>query len=203
MAAESPAPQRSRKQLVIGGLAFLVVAFVVITALDSSSKSGGSPEPQPATSPAAPPDPGLQPDGQPDPVAGFYSVYPMSDELVEGLLATTTWGKAALKYRRGEYSASLAGFETALGEGEMPAELIQFYLGQAQLASGQAEAAVGSFEAVIAVDGNLAEEGQWYLALAQARLGEEAAAKELLEQLALGDGVKKDQARQLLEHLGQ
>lgn len=143
------------------------------------------------------------PQMQADPYPGYYRAYDMPPELVEGEMALTAWGAAAEKYHTGDYEGAVVAFQEVLEVGgEMPVELVQFFLGQAHLAAGDAEPAAAAFQAVLEVtkDG-LGIEARWYLALSCVRTGGVDTAKEQLRELESGNNYKSDVAKMLLQQI--
>ncbi|MDP6410301.1 MAG: tetratricopeptide repeat protein [Planctomycetota bacterium] len=141
---------------------------------------------------------------QADPYPGFYAAYEMPAELVEGEIALTAWGGAAELYRSGDYEGAATAFtEVLVAGGEMPVELVQFFLGQSHLAAGTVEPAVVAFQAVVEGENdNLAIEARWFLALACIRTGDAATAREQLEHLVSEKAYNADPAKMLLAQMG-
>jgi TolA-binding protein len=143
------------------------------------------------------------PQMQADPYPGYYRAYAMPPDLVEGEIALTAWGAAAEKYHTGDYEGAVAAFQEVLeAGGEMPVELVQFFLGQAHLAAGDAEPAAAAFQAVLEVTNDgLGIEARWYLALSCVRTGDVDTAKEQLRELVSGNNYNSDVAKMLLQQI--
>ena len=138
-----------------------------------------------------------------DPYPGYYQAYAMSAELVEGEIALTAWGGAAEKYHSGDYEGAATAFQELIAVGgEMPVELVQFFLGQAHLAAGAAEPAAAAFRQVIeGTSDGLVIEARWYLALSSVRTGDVETAKEQLGELVKSKTYKADTANMLLKQI--
>jgi TolA-binding protein len=138
-----------------------------------------------------------------DPYPGYYQAYAMPAELVEGEIALTAWGGAAEKYHSGDYEGAATAFQEVLeAGGEMPVELVQFFLGQAHLAAGAAEPAAAAFRQVIeGTSDSLVIEARWYLALSCVRTGDVETAKEQLGELVNGKTYNADTANMLLKQI--
>ncbi|MDP6538129.1 MAG: hypothetical protein QF903_10825 [Planctomycetota bacterium] len=211
MASSNDGPQKGgafglKNVIVIGVLVILAaLAWRGQSGKGSADDGGGSTADPTAQHPSQPQQTTQgRPSMQPDPYPGFYAAYEMPAELVEGEIALTAWGGAAEKYRSGDYEGAAVAFTEVLAAGgEMPVELVQFFLGQSHLAAGAAEPAATAFRFVLeGENASLAVEASWYLALSCVRTGDVATAKEQLDSLVSSKGYKADVAKMLLAQMG-
>jgi tetratricopeptide (TPR) repeat protein len=134
--------------------------------------------------------------------AEYYEPYPNLASSVRGELAEGKLQHALQQYDAGDFKAALKFLQEILAA-EPENTMAQFYAGVCYLKLKDAERAITSLQQVIAQqDQRLMEPAEWYLALAYLRKNDVAPARMTLNGIIAKEHAYREQARQLLERLG-
>lgn len=129
-----------------------------------------------------------------------YEVYPNTAfNITRGEGEASTERDAFSAYEAHDYGQAIPLFQKLDPNGQNT--VVNFYLGQSQLAADQPGQAFDTFEKVIRANAEFKSEAQWYSALAALKLNDRERAKELLAALVSTKGYKAGRAKGLLKKL--
>ena len=133
--------------------------------------------------------------------ASNYEKYPNTAyTITRGDTSDTSLERKAFEaYERNDYDNAIVYLIDLKKQTRL--DYVDFYLGQAYLANGDAKKAAVVFEKISAVNSDFRAEALWYNALAQLKLKENSKAITQLKTLIEDGSFKKIEAKQLLEDL--
>jgi len=133
--------------------------------------------------------------------ASNYEKYPNTAyTITRGDTSDTSLERKAFEaYERDDFGKAITYLIDLKGKTGL--DYVDFYLGQAYLANGDAKKAAVVFEKISTVNSDFRAEALWYNALAQLKLKENFKAITILETLVAEGSFKKEKAENLLKNL--
>ena len=101
-------------------------------------------------------------------------------------------------YKLGDFTRALTAWEPLL-KADAANDTLLYYVGVSRFAAADVEGGLAALEDVKSAA--LRDDAAWYKGLALLHLGREGEAKDLFEEVSMGSGSYRDQARRLLDEL--